>query len=58
MPNPVETAIVITIILIEIDKVEILIIGEEILFLYLLCEKIFNDKKFSNFKILDISFIY
>ncbi len=44
--------------LIETDKVEILIIGEEILFLYLLCEKIFNDKKLSNFKTLVISIIY
>ena len=51
-----EIAIIITIILIEIDNVEILIIGEEILFLYLLCVKIFDDKKLSNFKILDISF--
>ena len=56
IPNPVEIAIIITIILIEIDNVEILIIGEEILFLYLLCVKIFDDKKLSNFKILDISF--
>lgn len=40
--------------LIETDKVEILIIGEEILFLYLLREKIFDDKKLSNFKILGV----